>query len=336
MPTIIATTKVPSSTGSGSYTITDYSDGSRTCTCKSFEKIKPNPCKHIKAAKAVVKPTVASKAKAAPKAASAPTPAPAAPRQPAASGSGLAGLFSGKVGAPTVNGASKSKSKKVKPVEEVPTELKAHTEVMVAGKMIAKAVEKKVAAATDAVKSWSMSRFAEIWSMTGTRPATFEVHGGIATFDFIQTKRIFLTPERVQAVRDLGVNIDEWTDIKGVNINYEAIKRHGLEEKLQEALGSMGLSDAVLGEILQPKHELKEGFFDAMFSVCNDALAEGESIKDKIYSVMLALLPVNQVKNPKLDLQAADEDAALTAALELIVHSAVAAESADVEERDDE
>ena len=318
-------TVVASSSGDGNYNVTEMPDGSWTCECKAFTTRKKE-CKHITSVKSGKKgPVRASEFSF-----------PVEPSQPKPTGAGLSGLFSGKVAAPTL-GAKKAKGKS-KPIEEIPAELVPHTEVMVAGKMVTKRIENKIKAATDAVKFWCMQRFADVFAATGSRPATSTVIGGKAKFDFIQTKRIYLTPDRVQAVRDMGVDIDRWTDIKGVNINYEAIKRHGLEASLETALSSMGVTQAILEEIFQPKHELKEGFFDGLYSVCQTGLKKGEKLNEKIFSVLLALQPVSQTKNPDVELKGNSEDERLVAALQLILDSPVSAvgDSDDVEERDDE
>lgn len=313
--------KVPSSQpGKPGYDVALFADGTATCTCPSYERIKPSPCKHISALN--------------PKSAALKSVPKDEPTQPKPTG-GVAGVFSSKVAAPTL-GAKKAKGKS-KPLSEIPAELVPHAEVMVAGKMVNKRIENKIKAATDAVKSWCLQKFAEVYAATGSRPATTTVIGGKAKFDFIQTKRIYLSPDRVQAVRDMGVDIDNWTDIKGVNINYEAIKRHGLESKLQEALGSMGISDAILGEILQPKHEVREGFFDSLFSVVQGSLKKGEDLSDKMFGVLLALQPVSQTKNPEIELGGANEDDRLASALRLILDSPVASVGeSNEEERDDE
>ena len=255
-------------------------------------------------------------------------------KAPPAVSAGISGLFSGKMAAP-VKSEKKSKSKS-KPIEELPEELHPQAEVFISGKLVMKAIEKKIEVSQSQVKNWCVKRFADVYAKTGTRPATSTVVGGSAQFDFIQTKRIYLNPDRVQAMRDLGVDIDSWTEIKGVNINYEAIKRHGLEQKLQTALSKMDVSEAILGEIFQPKFELKDGFFDALYASCEKSMKKGEELAQKMYLTMLALEPVNQTKNPEIvGLSGDTETKRLQSALKTIIETEIQSDES-VEESDDE
>jgi hypothetical protein len=260
---------------------------------------------------------------------------PAAPSKPSAVG----GLFSTKVAsvAPT---AKKSANGKPKPLEEIDKALIPETEVFISGKMILKLITKKIKKSEYYVKDWCLQRFAQNYARTGVRPKSFEVIGGNAKFEFIPTSRIYLNPERVQALRDLNIDVDSWTTIEGIVIDYEALQRHGLEAQLQKAIEGMNLSEAILGDVLKPKHVLKKGFFDAIYSICQNSLQKGEDLATKMHlalSKASGVGSVNQTKNPEIiDLTGETQTERMQAALKIVLDTEITTPDTGFEEQDDE
>lgn len=322
--TIQKTWQVPSSSGSGSYSVSE-SGGVFKCTCPDFDKrgkADGYQCKHIKLVLQDM-PEVAASLKNR-------VEAPVAAKAPEKKG--LAAIFSNKPKAE----APKSKSKSNKPVVILPDELNTAEEVMVSGKMIAKAVENKVKTATAMVMDYCWRWFANQYAHTGARPSTSTMVGNRAKFDFIQTSRIFVNAGKIENLERIGVNMDDWVKLSGVTINYEAIRSNGLEEKLQAAIESMNLPDAVQSEILLPKHELRKDFFESLDKVARDSLQDGEDLSDKIYQILKILEPVKQVKNPNIEVNGSTDSQRLASALEVILDSSIDVQDSGMEEAEDE
>jgi hypothetical protein len=211
---------------------------------------------------------------------------------------GVSKLFSGKV----TERASKPRKqpKKRKPVDSLPEDLKELGDVFAAGKKVYKELDFKVRHAEYQVKDYCVRRFCEIYLATGNRPPSIEYTGDKSHFTFIQTSRINLTHEKVEALRLMDVPIDDQTELKGIDINYRAIQEHGLEKKLRTALENMGVSEQVLEECFVPKVQLKDTFFDHLDDVVKDSLGKNEDPAEKLYEVVKILGPANQVKNPDM------------------------------------
>jgi len=251
----------------------------------------------------------------------------------------VGGLFSTKV-AEVFPTKKKASSGKAKPIEEIDEALIPEAMVFTSGKMILKLIAAKIEVSENKVKDWCLRKFAENYARTGVRPSTFEVIGGQAKFQFVPTSRIHLTPERVQALRLLNIDVDSWTTLEGITIDYDALQRHGLEAQLQKAIEGMNLSEAILGDVLKPKHVLKKGFFDAIYSICENSLQKGEDLATKIHlalSKASGVGSVNQTKKPEImELSGDTETKKMQNVLKIILETEIVTENAGVEEADDE
>ncbi|OFZ17948.1 MAG: hypothetical protein A2X94_08625 [Bdellovibrionales bacterium GWB1_55_8] len=219
-------------------------------------------------------------------------------KTPARGSSELAGLFSGKV----TRAAPKSRQakKKLKPTEELPGDLRFLSDVFAAGRAVQKELSFKVRYAEQRVKDYCLRRFSELFAASGTRPPSIEYTGEHSRFMFTQTERTTLTLDKVEELRDLGIPIDEYTELRGIRINYEAIRRHKLEEKLQKALSEMGLRSDILEECFVPNVELNESFYNVLAQIIRESLREGEELPEKLHEVLQILRPANQVRNLEL------------------------------------
>lgn len=314
--TVVKTHKVMSSNGKDSYAVNEYNDNTFDCACPAYQKGKGADCKHIKGLKAGASLSNTNNF------------------QPASKGSALSNLLSGKVAAPVVGAKSKSKEKSI---IQMPSELLTEAEVFVADKMIQKDISSKAKVAAGKILDYCTRWFADAFAVQGKRPASSVMLNGRAKFDFIPTSRIHVNPARVEAARAvIGDEIDNWTEIKGVTFNYGVIVANNLQDKFEEAIRNMGLSDELLAQVLQPKHELKKGFFDDLHKIVGKTLQRGENLSDKMYMLIKALDPVKQVKNADLNIDGESREDRLANALRLILEAKISGASADFEESDDE
>jgi hypothetical protein len=212
------------------------------------------------------------------------------------SGGAVDDLLSGKVLAKSGGREAKSK-KKAKPVEKLPKEIGELSDVLVAGRKIERELSFKIKYADKQVKDYCLRRFAEHYSETGHRPESMTYEGKRGVFSFVQTRRISLTTEKVEALKLLNLNLDGETELKGLHINFDAIREHRLESKLRDALSEMGVSKSILQECFQPDVELKESFFEHLSVVVERSLSKGEKLSDKMYEVLQILDPSSQIRN---------------------------------------
>jgi hypothetical protein len=213
-------------------------------------------------------------------------------------GGELSSLFSGKMTDRT--GKRKKSKKRERAVELLPEDYRAVADVLAAGKAIEKEIKTKIGYSEQRIKEYCIKRFCEKFASTGHRPTSGRYAGNKSRFTFIQTKKIYLTPEKADALRSMNVPIDEFTELMGIDIDYSAIKANHLEFKLRAALEKMNVPQEVLDECFRPRVELKESFFETLNSVIEKSLQEGESIVDKLVDVVSVLGPVNQIKNPEI------------------------------------
>ncbi len=205
-------------------------------------------------------------------------------------------LFSGKVTRRAPK--AKKQTRKRKPVDALPDELKPLGDVFAAGKKIFKELSFKVGYAEHQVKEYCIKRFCENFAAMGNRPPSIEYTGDESHFTYIQTSRINLTHDKVEALRMLDIPIDRQTELKGIDINYQAIREHGLEKKLRTALEDLGVPEQVLEECFVPRVQLKETFFDNLDDLVRASLDKNEDLAEKLYQVIKILEPANQIKNP--------------------------------------
>lgn len=230
---------------------------------------------------------------------------------------GIDELLSGKVTRARPR-AKKSRGKK-KPTEALPEQLKGLSDVYIAGRKVQKEIDFKVRYAEQQVKEYCTRRFAELYATTGNRPPAVDYQGGQSRFTFIQTARINLTADKAEALREMDLPIDQYTELRGMRINYEAIRSHKLEKKLRTALENMGLSNSILEEIFVPDIQLKESFFEVLDSFVARSVKQGESVEEKLYEVMRVLQPASQVRNADVPGMSAKECFDLIESAEIVL-----------------
>lgn len=162
---------------------------------------------------------------------------------------GIGKLFSGKVSGRATK--ARKQTKKGKPIDSLPEELKELGDVFAAGQKVYRELDFKVRHAEYQVTDYCVRRFCENYLATGHRHPSIEYRGDKSHFTFIQTSRINLTPDKVEALKLMNVAIDDHTELKGIEINSHAIQEHGLEKKLRAALEHLGMSAAVLEECFE-------------------------------------------------------------------------------------
>ncbi|MGZ3686799.1 MAG: hypothetical protein ACXWPM_12000 [Bdellovibrionota bacterium] len=212
---------------------------------------------------------------------------------------GVHELFSGKVTRGPKRG--RKAKKKAQPKEALPKDLKKIADLYAAGKTAQKELEFKVRFAEHQVKEFCLRRYAERYAAAGNRPPGVEFQGEKSHFTFVQTSRINLGIDKVGELRELHLPIDEHTELKGIRIDYEAARKHGIAEKLQEAISSLDLSAEAVEECFVPDVQPREGFFEALDNIVRESLQKGESLPDKMYQVLRVLNPSSQVRNLKID-----------------------------------
>lgn len=208
---------------------------------------------------------------------------------------GVESILSGKVTRPA-KAAKKGREKK-RPTEEIPRSLRKMSNVYAAGKAVEREMEFKVRYAEQKVKEHCLQRYAEIYATSGKRPPAIEYESDHSRFSFVQTVRTYLSFEKVEALKQIRIPIDDHTELRGVRVNYEAIRKHKLEKDLQKAFENMGVSEEVLDEIFVPDIQVKPSFYEILDNVVRESLRPGEKLEDKIYEVLNILSPANQVRN---------------------------------------
>jgi hypothetical protein len=204
-------------------------------------------------------------------------------------------LLSGKVIAPRV--AAKKTKKSDRAAEKLPGELAHLGDILVAGRKILREIDFKVRFAEERVKEFCLKRFCERFAESGQRPESVKYAAENSVFTFIQTRKITLTPEKAEALKMMNIPVENHTELKGIHVNFAAIKEHKLEVKLRDALAAMGVKQSVLLECFQPDVQLKESFFAHLSAVVNQSLKKGEDLTEKLYEVTRLLHPAEQIRN---------------------------------------
>ena len=176
-----------------------------------------------------------------------------------------------------------------------------------AGRTIDKEMRFKLDYAKQKLEEFCLADWITKFVNTRRRPSSIDYSANHSRFKFVMTSRTTLTHDKVEELKSLGLPIDDYTVLRGLQINYDAIKQHGLEEKLREALGSLNVKKGVLEEIFTPRVELKETFYDLLAEVVRQSLKSGEDIEEKMRAVIEVLDPTNQMRNVEvLDLSVDD------------------------------
>lgn len=205
----------------------------------------------------------------------------------------VSALFAGNV-APKAPKSSKSKPRDR---VELPEDLRPTLDVVAAWRNVKDALEKKAKVAEQRIAEPMLKSWCERYADSGKMPSMTTFEGEQGSIDFVMTRRVSLNAAKMEALDMMGVDISEWVETTGVDINMDAVVRLGLLDKLQEAIANLVEDEAHIAEIFQPKVAVKEGFLEALPS-----LAEGKGpLKDRLYGLVSVLKPVSQLKNGKVD-----------------------------------
>ena len=222
----------------------------------------------------------------------------AVPSGRSSGGSAVEHLLSGKTLRSGAKAARSGESEKK--VEQLPKEIAELADIVAAGRKIEREISFKLEYANKGVRDYCRRRFAQIFAATGSRRSSMAFAGKHSSFTFIQTRRMSINEEKVHALNAIGFDVSSETELRGIRINYEAIQRNKLEQKLRAALEGMNVSREVLAECFQPDVQLRESFFDRLGMLTERSLAKGESLGEKLYEVLNILNPTEQIRNADL------------------------------------
>ena len=182
------------------------------------------------------------------------------------------------------------------PPQPLPKEIQALANVYAAQKTLEKELGFKGKFAEQKVKDYCVREYVHRFATQERKPPSLDFTADHAHFKFIMTMRTTLTPEKIDYLSSRNIAIDKYTELRGIRVNYDAIRQHGLEKKLRSALESMNVAKGVLEEVFRPEVELKDGFYERFYDVLRDSLQQGEDLEDKMLETLNALGPANQVR----------------------------------------
>lgn len=169
--------------------------------------------------------------------------------------------------------------------------------LFVAGRVVEKEIKFKADYAKQEVDRYCMQDFVRRCIAANRRPSSVEYVTSHARFKFVLTTRTTMTVEKTEALKDLNIPIEDYTELRDMQISYDAVKEHGLEKKLREALESMKVSRAVLDDVFVPRVELKDAFYDLLLEIVRNSLQKGENLEEKFVEVLEILSPAQQIRN---------------------------------------
>ncbi len=210
--------------------------------------------------------------------------------------SAVEALLSGKVR----RGLQKKRRKGEVPPQTLPGDLNSLADVFVAGKALEKEVLFKMRYAEQRIKEHCISDFVNRFIAISKKPGNVDYLSRHARFKFVMTRRTTLSEDKVEDLRSLNIPLEEYTELGGLKINYEAIRQHNLEGHLREALESMHLPKGVIEEVFTPAVELKEAFYDRLDDVVRRSLGDGEDLSEKMLQVLQILNPTTQIRNTEV------------------------------------
>lgn len=193
--------------------------------------------------------------------------------------------------------AAKKRRKREVPPQDLPRELAPLSNVFAAGRTIDREMRYKIDYAKSRIEDFCLNDWIKRFAAGGRKPPNIDYTADHSKFKFVMTTRTTLNHEKVEELRHLGIPIDEHTVLSDIQINYDAIKQHRLENKLRDALEAMNVSEGVLDEIFIPKVELKDTFYDVLVEVVRRSLAPGEALEEKMLQVIQVLNPADQMRN---------------------------------------
>ena len=204
-------------------------------------------------------------------------------------------LFSSSVGPATVK-KKHGKNPEIPPIE-FPKELAATSDLFAAGKHLLREIEFKVNYAEQKLREFCRTSYTKLFVSMKRRPPSLDYKSENSSFKFVQTHRTTLTHEKVEALREVGIEVDDYTTLTGIDINMASIRQHKLEKKLQEGLANLGVSPGVIEECFTPRHELNPVFYDNLYTIVQHSLKKGESAEEKLAQILEVLDPSSQIRN---------------------------------------
>jgi hypothetical protein len=187
------------------------------------------------------------------------------------------------LGGNVVEKPKKSSSSK-KDSADLPDELKDTCDLYVSCKVVEKAIEGKAKLARAKINDYCIDRFCEKWIKTGAKPPTTTYHGEETQFDFTQTSRIDMRPDKIKALKMIGFDAMETDDdgnkkhltVDSITVNMDVARKEGKEQELLAALKQAMID--VLGEdkigkakdILTPNVTFKKTFFESMPTIAKE------------------------------------------------------------------
>jgi hypothetical protein len=204
-------------------------------------------------------------------------------------------LFSGKI--PDTSKKKTRSRKKEQPPLALPRDLQKLSDVFAAGRAIQKEVELRADFARQRIEEYCIEEIANEYAAVNRRPSSRNFSAKHSRFKFVLTERTTMTSEKSEELREMGIPIEQYTEVRGIQINYDAIRQHHLEAKLREALGSMRIPAGVLEEIFTPAVQLKESFYDVLSEVVKSSLKPGEKLEEKLKRTLEILNPATQIRN---------------------------------------
>jgi hypothetical protein len=221
-------------------------------------------------------------------------------KPPAAGSREVERLLSGRV---SRKARIKKRGKRSIPPQELPPDLMKISNLLVAGRAVEKEISFKIDFARHQVEEFCIRDFARRFAETQRRPPSIEYSADHSRFKFVMTVRTSLNPEMIEALEQLGVDLNEHTQLQGLELNYEAIRQHRLEDRLRQALESMHLAPGVLEEVFTEKVALQDSFYELLVPNIEKTLRSGENLEEKIFEVLRILHPATQIRNAEpLDL----------------------------------
>ena len=208
--------------------------------------------------------------------------------------SGVGELLSGQI--PRAPKKPRARKREIPP-QELPRNMEKISNLFAAARTLKKEVETKERWAKGRIDEFCVRDFVRRFAAADRRPPSIEYTTAHSKFKFVLTSRTTLTGDKEDALRDMSIPLEEYTQLAGVEINYDAIRQHGLENSLREALEAMDIRKSILDECFRPKVELKDAFYDRLAGVVRGSLQSDEKLEEKMFEVLQVLQPAEQVRN---------------------------------------
>ena len=209
-------------------------------------------------------------------------------------------LFSSSVSSASAK-KKKGKRQEILPIE-FPKDLSKTMDLFAAGKNLLREIEFKVKFAEQRLRAFCTTNYVKLFATLKRKPPSLDYKGEHSSLKYVQTHRTTLTHEKVEDLRAIGIEIDEYTTLTGIDINMAAVRQHKLETKLQEGLSSLGVSPGIIEECFTPRHELNPVFYDNLFTIVQHSLKKGEHTEDKITRIFEILEPSSQIRNVETEI----------------------------------